>query len=107
MDTSSWYSKRDLFAFQCQEATDVAILRALIQATPAIDTLPQEPAVYRGLERLLSPKISSEISERRKRCVTSVLVAQHIGLNRDLIAEVSQNISDKSAEWALNLGSMW
>ncbi len=103
--TSSWYSKRDLFAFQCQESSDAAMLRTLIQATTAIEHLPQEPSVYRGLERLLSPQIYSEIAERRKRCLMSVLVAQHRGLNRDKIAEVSQKISDKGAEWALTLGS--
>lgn len=51
-----------------------------------------------------SPEISSEISGRRKGCVMSVLVAQHRGLNMDLIAEVSRNISDKGVAWALTLG---
>ena len=89
---------------QQKEATDAAILRTLIQTTTNIETMPQEPAVYRGLERLLSPQIASEIFDRRKRCVMSVLVAQHRGLNVDLIAQVSQNISDKGAAWALTLG---
>ena len=101
----SWYSKHDFLACQYQQAIDAAVLRTLIQTASTIETLPQEPAVYRGLERLLSAPIAREISDRRKRCVMSVLVAQHRGLNVDLIAEVSQNISDKGAAWALTLGS--
>ena len=103
---SSWYSKHDFLAYQYQQAIDAAVLRTLIQTASTIGTLPQEPAVYRGLERLLSAPIAREISDRRKRCVMSVLVAQHRGLNVDLIAEVSQNISDKGAAWALTLGSI-
>ena len=103
---SSWYSNLDIVAFKHQESLDAAILRALIQAAPTIDTLTQETAVYRGLERLLSGQIAYEISDRRKRCVMSVLVAQQIGLDTELIAQVSKNFTDKAAVWALTLGSI-
>ena len=103
--TRAWYSKHDTVAFKHQESIDAAVLRTLIQTSSTIDTLPQEPALYRGLERLLSANIAREISERRKRCVMSVLVAQHRGLNMDQIAQVSKNSSDKGAAWALTLGS--
>ena len=104
--TSSWYSKRDLFTFRRQESVDAAVLRSLIQTATTIDTLPQETAVYRGLERLLSSQIACEISDRRKRCVMSVLVAQHRGLDMELIAQVSKNFTEKAAAWALTLGSI-
>ncbi len=103
---SSWYSKHDFLAYQYQQAIDATVLRTLIQTASTIETLPQEPAMYRGLERLLSAEIAREISDRRKRCVMSVLVAQHRGLNMDQIAQVSQNISDKGVAWALTLGSI-
>ncbi len=102
---SSWYSKYDIFAFKHQELIDAAVLRTLIQTASTIETLPQEPAVYRGLERLLSANIAREVSDRRKRCVMSVLVAQQTGLNMDQIAQVSKNSSDKGVAWALTLGS--
>lgn len=104
--TSSWYSKSDIFAFRRQESVDAAILRSLIQTATTIDTLPQETAVYRGLERLLSSQIACEISDRRKRCVMSVLVAQHRGLDMELIAQVSKNFTEKATAWALTLGSI-
>ena len=62
--------------------------------------------MYRGLERLLSAQIACEISDRRNRCVMGVLVAQHSGLDADLIAHVSKNLTEKAAAWALTLGSM-
>jgi hypothetical protein len=101
---SSWYSKHDVFAFKLLETVDAVKIRALIQAEPTIDTLPQEAAVYRGLERLLSDQITCEITERRKRCVMGVLVAQQRGLDMELIAQVSKNFSEKAADWALTLG---
>ena len=103
---SSWYSKHDIFVFQHQQSIDAAILRKLIQAAPTIDTLPQETAMYRGLERLLSSRIVYEISDRRKRCVMSVLVAQQRGLDMEFIAQVSIHFTEKAAAWALTLGSI-
>jgi hypothetical protein len=103
---SSWYSKHDVFAFKLQETVDAVMIRTLIQAEPTIDTLPQEAAVYRGLERLWSDQTTCEITERRKRCVMGVLIAQQRGLDMELIAQVSKNFSEKAADWALTLGRM-
>lgn len=104
--SSSWYSKLDIFAFKHQQSIDAAILRTLIQAAPTIDALPQEASTYRGLEQLLSGQIAYEISDRRKQCVMSVLVAEQIGLDMELIAQVSMNFTEKAAAWALTLGSI-
>jgi hypothetical protein len=104
--TRSWYSKHDISAFKHQESIDATILRTLIHVAPTIDTLPQEAALYRGLERLLCDQITSEISERRQRCVSNVLVAQYKGLDMDLIAQVSKNITEKAAAWAFSMGSI-
>lgn len=93
-----------MFAFRYQESVDSALLRTLIQAAAAIDSLPQESAVYRGLERLLSDQITREIYERRKRCVMSVLATQKRGLDAEVIAQVSRNCTEKAAAWALTLG---
>ena len=103
---SSWYSKHDILTFKYQESLDAAVLRALIQTASTINRLPQESAVYRGLERLLSTQIASEILDRRNRCVMGVLLAQHNGLSTDLIAQVSKNFTDEAAAWALTLGSV-
>ena len=103
---SSWYSKHDIHKFRHQESLDAAVLRTLIQTASTINRLPQESAVYRGLERLLSVQIASEILDRRNRCVMGVLLAQHSGLSTDLIAQVSKNFTDEAAAWALTLGSV-
>ena len=103
---SSWYSKRDMLTFKYQQSSDAAVLRILIQTESTINRLPQESAVYRGLERLLSVQIASEILDRRNRCVMGVLLAQHSGLSTDLIAQVSKNFTDEAAAWALTLGSV-
>ena len=95
-----------MLAFKLQESLDAAVLRTLIRTSSTIETLPQDSAVYRGLEHLLSPQLISEISDRRNRCVMGVLLAQHSGLSTDLIAQVSKNFTDEAAAWALTLGSV-
>ena len=95
-----------MLAFKLQESLDAAVLRTLIRTSSTIETLPQDSAVYRGLEHLLSPQLISEISDRRNRCVMGVLKAQHSGLGIEKIAQVSENFSDKAAAWALTLGSI-
>ena len=104
--TRSWYSTQDIFAFKHQESIDATILRTLIHAAPTIDTLPQDAALYRGLERLLSDQIICEISYRRKRCLVGVLVAQQKGFDVELIAQVSKNITEKAVAWSLSMGKM-
>jgi len=104
--TRSWYSTQDIFAFKHQESIDATILRTLIHAAPTIVTLPQDAALYRGLERLLSDQIICEISYRRKRCLVGVLVAQQKGFDVELIAQVSKNITEKAVAWSLSMGKM-
>ena len=104
--SNSWYSQKDIFIFRYQEAMDGALLRNIIKSTPTIDTLPQEAAIYRGLERLLSDQIAQEICDRRNRCVIGVLLAQRKGLSEEVMAMVSRNYSEKGVAWALTLGSI-
>jgi len=104
--TNSWYSKHDIFTFKYQESVDASTLRQLIQETPTIHDLPQESAVYRGLERLLSESIACEISDRRNLCVLNVLVAQLQGFDVEGIAQASMDCTEKAVAWALTLGSI-
>jgi hypothetical protein len=106
--SNSWYSKTDIVTFRYQEAIDASILRQLIAQTPTIHDLPQDSAVYRGLERLLSESILCEINNRRKHCVWNVLMAQRLGGLDDVegIARVSMACTEKAVAWALTLGSM-
>lgn len=106
-NASAWYSRQDINAFKLQESLDAAFLRSLLQTTPTIEALPQEPALYRGLERLLSPQIIYEIAHRRERCKKGVIFAQKIvGLDAESIAQVSKNFTDDATEWALHLASL-
>ncbi|KAL7426799.1 hypothetical protein ACHAXM_000626 [Skeletonema potamos] len=106
--SNSWYSKTDIVTFRYQEAIDASILRQLIAQTPTIHDLPQDSAVYRGLERLLSESILCEINNRRKHCVWNVLMAQRLGGLDDVegIARVCMACTEKAVAWALTLGSM-
>jgi hypothetical protein len=104
--TASWYSKHEIYTFKRLEKADAAILRTLIQTASTISTLPQESAVYRGLERLLSLQLVFEISNRRRQCVSSVLLAQRAGCNCEDIAQVSRECTEKATSWALTLGQI-
>jgi hypothetical protein len=104
--TNSWYSKHEINTFKRLERADAAILRTLIQTTSTISTLPQESAVYRGLERLLSLQLVCEISNRRRQCVSSVLTAQRAGYTFEDIAQVSMECTEKATSWALTLGQI-
>lgn len=103
----------DIALFKLQEGTDATLLRHLISNAPTVAQLPQETALYRGLERLLSPSITREIKARRRVCVRSVLNEQEVqrrggveaeGVER--LSEVSRCTSDKAAAWARTLGSL-
>ncbi len=104
--TASWYSKHEIYTFKRLERADAALLRTLIQTASTVSTLPQESAVYRGLERLLSLQIVCEISHRRRQCVSSVLMAQRAGCNFEDIAQVSTECTEKATSWALTLGQI-
>lgn len=104
--TSSWFSKYDIAAFKRQEYADAESLRTLIHTSPSIDYLPREPGLYRGLERLLSAQIICDISNRRKRCATSVLAAQREGLGLEQIAQASKKCTEMAASWAVTLGRL-
>ena len=104
--TASWYSKHEIYTFKRLERADAALLRTLIQTSSTISTLPQESAVYRGLERLLSLQLVFEISNRRRQCVSSVLLAQRAGCTCEDIAQVSRECTEKATSWALTLGQI-
>ena len=102
----SWYSKQDIQIFRYLERIDGALLKAIIKAAPNVNTLPQDAAIYRGLERLLSSQIAEEMLTRRKRCTLGVLLAQQRGFDSEAIARVSGNYSEKAVAWALTLGKI-
>ena len=104
--TASWYSKHEIYTFKRLERADAALLRTLIQTASTVSTLPQESAVYRGLERLLSLQIVCEISHRRRQCVSSVLTAQLAGCDLETIAQISKDCTEKATSWALTLGQI-
>ena len=110
-NTASWYNALDIHLFKLQEGTDATLLRHVISSASAIDQLPQDTSIYRGLERLLSEQITNEIKERRKDVVKHVLTEQYeqdrLGLDDcDRIANVSRQISEKATMWAVQLGSL-
>lgn len=109
--TASWYNALDIHLFKLQEGTDATLLRHVISSASAIDQLPQDTSIYRGLERLLSEQITNEIKERRKDVVKLVLTEQYeqdrMGVDSpDRIANVSRQISEKATMWACTLGSL-
>ena len=110
-NTASWYNALDIHLFKLQEGTDATLLRHVISSASAIDQLPQDTSIYRGLERLLSEQITNEIKERRKDVVKHVLTEQYeqdlSGVDdSDRIAYVSRQISEKATVWAVQLGSL-
>lgn len=124
---AAWYSAVDVALFKLQEGTDAAVLRCLIASSPSVESLPRDPSVYRGLERLLSPRITSEIKERRRGVVRAVLVEQAVQRRRRMVssslqggvvegvptredelrlAEVSRSVAEGATAWALTLGGL-
>lgn len=116
----SWYTPIDISLFKLQEGTDAAVLRCIISQASSIEHLPQDAAVYRGLERLLSPQIVFEIRGRRKLVVKAVLTEQACLRQRRLggdmsvkeneevlrLAQVSRCCTEKASVWARTLGSL-
>ena len=109
--TAAWYNGIDISLFKLQEGTDAALLRALLSNAPCVQYLPQDTSVYRGLERLLSPQITSEIKERRRTVVKCVLFEQALQRQQGIcdvnrIGNVSKCCTEKASIWALTLGSL-
>ena len=109
--TAAWYTGIDTCLFKLQEGTDAALLRALLANAPCVQHMPQNTSIYRGLERLLSPQITSEIKERRRTVVKCVLIEQALQRQQGVcdvnrIADVSRSCTEKASVWALTLGSL-
>ena len=109
---NAWYSQQDIRRFKVQESSDAAVLRYLISAVPgSTDHMPQDSSIYRGLERLLSIDVATEMQGRRRSVVKSVLaeqLRQEADNSYDVtrIANASLIHSGKATVWARTLGNL-